>query len=62
MSGVTSTSRTTRSSHAGIDTLEWLNSEVALSTTSKTNTATGGMPNASTTAILMPSEIRISNG
>ena len=29
---------------------------------SKTNTATGGMPNASTTAILISMEIRISNG
>ena len=62
MSGVTSTSRTMRSSQGGIATLEWLNIEVALSTTSNTNTATGGMPNAITAAILIASEIRISNG
>ena len=51
-----------RSSQAGIAALEWLNIEVALSTTSNTTTATAGMPTTSTTAILISSEIRISIG
>ena len=53
MSGVTTMRRSTRSSHAGIDTFEWLNIEVTLSTTSNRITATTGIPSARITAILM---------
>src|ERR1043165_5496932 len=60
--GVTTIRRSTRSSHDGIDTLPWLNMDVAFSTTSNTNTATGGMPSAMTTAILISMEIKISIG
>jgi hypothetical protein len=62
MSGVTTNQRITRSSGSGMDTLEWLNMEVALSTTSNSTTARAGMPNASTAATLISMEIRISIG
>ena len=53
MSGVTTMKRSARSSHAGIDTFEWLNIEVTLSTTSNRMTATTGIPSARITAILI---------
>ena len=62
MSGVTTSSRTTRSTPAGMRTLLWLNIEVALSSTSKISTASAGAPMSTTTANLMSIESTISTG
>jgi hypothetical protein len=62
MSGVTIAARRMRSMDRGRRTLAWLNSAVALSSTSKTTTATAGAPSAAITAILMNSDSAISRG
>ena len=62
MSGVTTSRRTILSTAGGMRTLEWLNNDVALSSTSKASTATAGAPSAATTANLMSMERTISTG
>ena len=62
MSGVTSTSRKTRSSTSGNLRFEWLNIAVAFSTISKTSTAITGAPSATTTVIFHTIDRTISIG
>ena len=49
MSGVTTSSRTMRSTGAGMRTLLWLNIDVAFSSTSNISTASAGAPSSAMT-------------